>query len=187
MTATRHGFFSRGFMLCDRCALNDACERFRPGETCAVEKEALRRLVSDLMNEYGLDSVVDRVLAERAAMTLIKIARVEAYEAAAGVSDSTAVLGHYVERLDKLLLRILDALAVTRERRKALEGGEALMVGVTDLLESLKKRSRRKGGVAPRRVRKEVTFEFRAPNRYTKLLREWLRGLEELKGGGKGG
>ena len=186
MTATRHGFFSRGFMLCDRCALNGVCERLSPGATCAVEEESLSQLVGDLMREYGLDGVADRVLAERAAMILIKIARVEAYEAAAGAKDSTVVLGHYVERLDKLLLRILDALAVTRGRRKALEGGEALMVSLTDLLQSLKKGSRRRA--APRRVRGEgVTFEFRARNLYAEILRDWLRGLGELRGGEKVG
>jgi len=186
LTATRHGFFSRGFMLCDRCALNGVCERFRPGGTCAIEEEAHVRLVEALVVEYGLDGVADRLLAERASMCLIRLARVEAYEAAVGVSDSTLVLGHYVERLDKLLLRILEALAVTREKRKMLEGGEALTVSVTDLLESLSKGSRRRGR-RPRRVRdRGVAVEVEVVGLYEELLGDWLRGLEGARGGGEG-
>lgn len=74
------------------------------------------------------------MLAERAAMTLIRTAKVEAYEAAVGVTEETVLLGRYIERLDRMLLRFLEALAVTRVRRKMLEEGEALSVGITELL-----------------------------------------------------
>jgi len=141
LSAVRHGFFLTGFMLCDRCVRNGYCDRFRAGGTCAIEEEAFDRLVEALVKGYALDGVTDTLMAERAAMTLIRLARVEAHEAAVGVSDETAILGRYIERLDRMLLRILEALAVTRGRRKGLERGEALDVSVTDLLRSVRRRT----------------------------------------------
>jgi len=187
VSALRHGYFSRGFMLCDRCALNGYCGRFRAGGTCAVEEEAFHRLVDELIREYGLDGVADRLLSERAAMTLIRAVRVEVYEAAVGVSEDTALLGRYIERLDRMLLRFLEALAVTRGKRKELEAGEALGVGVTELLSGLKRRSRK---AKPRRIRITVEgrrrVEISTWDVYDEVLEDWMRELEALKGGGKG-
>lgn len=189
MSALKHGFFRREFMLCDRCAWNGYCERFRAGGTCGIEEEAFHRVVGELTREYGLDGVADRLLAERAAMYLIRLTRVEAYEAAVGVTEETVLLGRYIERLDRMLLRFLEALAVTRDRRKDLEGRDALEVGVTELLEGLERRSRR---TRPRRIR--VTVEGRrrwaevSPwNVYTEILEDWLSDVEELEAeGGEG-
>lgn len=190
MSALRHGFFSRRFMLCDRCAWNGYCDRFRAGGRCAVEEEMFQRIVEELAREYELDGVADRLMAERAAMTLIRIVRVEAYEAAVGVSEETLLLGRYIDRLDRMLLRLLEALAVTRARRMDLKGKEALVVGVTELLKGLERRSRR---ARPRRMR--VTEEGRRRwvrvrpwSVYTEILEDWLADAEkeadEEDGGG---
>lgn len=48
MSALRHGFFRRGFMLCDRCVLNVKCESFVPGGECAVERRAYGWIVRRL-------------------------------------------------------------------------------------------------------------------------------------------
>jgi len=81
MSALKHGFFRRGFMLCDRCVLNVKCERFVPGGECAIEKQAYDWLVSELMSQYGLEGLADEILVGRAAMHLIRIVRAEVYEA----------------------------------------------------------------------------------------------------------
>jgi len=178
LSALKHGFFRHGFMLCDRCALNGCCGRFRAGGRCAVEEEAFDRLVEELTGEYGLDGVADRMLADRVAMTLIRVARVEAYEAYVGVSEETVVLGGYIDRLDRMLLRLLEALAVTREKRRELEGGEALTVAVTDLLKGLKKRSKR---ARPRRAGEISVWTL-----YDEMLEGLLRDLEDPEGKGCG-
>jgi len=103
MSGLRHGLFRVGFMLCDRCAMNAKCEHVRPGEQCVLEKKAFDRVVADLMEEFELQSVADRILVERAAMYLIRIARAEAYEAAVGVTERSALWGAYISRLDNTL------------------------------------------------------------------------------------
>ena len=185
MSATRHGLFSRGFLLCDRCAFNGYCEGFRAKGTCPIEEEAFSRLVEELTREYALDGVADRLLAERIAMTLIKIARGEAYGAAVGVSEEAALIGGYVERLDRMLLRLLEALAVTRESRKDQEGGDNLKVGVTELLKGLERKSKR---AKPRKIRITVEemqrwVEVNEHDIYSEILEDWLRDLEGLKEG----
>jgi len=78
-------------MLCDRCTLNVKCKHFQPGERCLLEKRAFDRVVSELIDEFELESVVDKILVERAGMNLIRIARAEAYESAVGVTENSAV------------------------------------------------------------------------------------------------
>lgn len=75
MSALKHGFFRVGFMLCDRCAWNGDCNRFRAGSGCAREKRVFGKLVKDLVDEFELDSVVDQIMVERIAMYLVRIAR----------------------------------------------------------------------------------------------------------------
>jgi hypothetical protein len=75
LSALRHGFFRRGFMLCDRCVLNVKCEAHVPGGECAVERKAYDSVVSELMAQYGLEGLVDEILVERVAMYLIRVAR----------------------------------------------------------------------------------------------------------------
>jgi len=80
-------------MLCDRCALNGECKHFQPKEQCVPEKRAFEKVVSKLIDEFELESVADRILVERAAMYLIRIARAEAYEVIVGLSENSALWG----------------------------------------------------------------------------------------------
>ena len=137
MSALRHGLWRIGFMLCDRCTMNANCEQFDPNSTCTIEKEAYEQLVKELTKHYKLDAVADRILAERAAMYLIKISRVETYEATSGVTQKSLLLGGYITRLDNTLRGFLNDLAVSRLKRKNLEKTEQLMVNVEDILERL--------------------------------------------------
>jgi hypothetical protein len=108
-------------MLCDRCASNVECGHFQPKGHCLLEKRAFGRVASELMEEFELESVADRILVERAAMYLIRIARAEAYESAVGVTESSALWGGYISRLDNTLRGLLNDLALTRVKRKQLE------------------------------------------------------------------
>jgi len=139
LSALKHGFFRAGFMLCDRCAWNAKCESFKPGAQCLLERKAFEKVVSDLIEEFDLDSVADRILAERVAMYLVRIARLEAYEVAVGVTEKSAVWGVYISRLDNMLRGLLNDLAVTRAKRKQLEKNEALLVSVDDVLKKFSK------------------------------------------------
>ena len=139
MSALKHGFFRSGFMLCDRCAVNATCRRFKPGGACVLEKRAFGKVVLELMEQYELEGVADRILAERAGMYLIRIARAEAYEAAVGVTEKSSLWGAYISRLDTTLRGLLGDLAVTRAKRKQLEKNEALLVSVDDLLKKFAK------------------------------------------------
>jgi len=141
MSALKHGFFRRGFMLCDRCVLSSKCEFFVPGGECAVEKKAFDGLMSKLMHQYGLSGLADEILVERVAMYLVRIARAEVYEANVGVSDFSVVWGRYIAGLDKTLRFLLRDLAITRVERKKLEKDDVL-VDVDRLLSGLKQRSR---------------------------------------------
>ena len=137
MSALRHGLWRIGFMLCDRCTMNANCEHFTPNSTCTIEKDAYEQLVKELTKHYKLDPVADRILAGRAAMYLIKISRVETYEAISGVTQKSLLLGGYITRLDNTLRGFLNDLAVSRLKRKGLEKTEQLMVNIEDILELL--------------------------------------------------
>jgi len=137
MSALRHGLYRIGFMLCDRCTMNANCEQFNPDSVCAIEKDAYEQLVKELTKHYKLDMVADRILAERAAMYLIKISRVETHEATSGVTQKSLFLGNYITRLDNTLRGFLNDLAVSRLKRKSLEKTEQLMVNIEDILERL--------------------------------------------------
>jgi hypothetical protein len=141
MSNLKHGFFKRGFMLCDRCVLNGKCESFAPGGECAVEKQTYDWLCSELFGQYALEGLADEVLVGRAAMYLIRIARAEVYEANVGVSDASAAWGSYIVSLDKGLRVLLKDLALTRSERKKLEKDDVL-VDVDRLLNGLARRSR---------------------------------------------
>lgn len=150
MSALKHGFFKRGFMLCDRCVLNGKCESFVPGGECAVEKQAYDWLYSELVSQYALGGLADEVLVGRVAMYLIRIVRAEVYEVNVGVSDASAVWGRYIGELDKGLRVLLKDLALTRAERKKLEKDDVL-VDVDRLLDGLAKRSRVESKIMRRR------------------------------------
>ena len=142
MSVLRHGFFARGFMLCDRCVLNGSCDSFEPDGRCSIEKEAYTRVVSQLNEDYLLEGVADEILVRRAAMYLIRIARAEAYEANVGLSDKSMLWGRYVAGLDNSLRSLLRDLAVTRAKRLEKEK-ESLLADVDRLLHRLE--SKREG------------------------------------------
>jgi len=131
-------------MLCDRCAWNGECKHFQPKGECLREKRVFDRFVSKLNDEFELESVADRILVERAAMYLIRIARAEAYEVAVGVSEKSVLWGAYISRLDNTLRGLLNDLAVTRVKRKKLEKSEALFVSVDEVLKKFAKAEPRK-------------------------------------------
>ncbi|WP_309493586.1 hypothetical protein [Candidatus Hecatella orcuttiae] len=189
MSALKHGLYRLGFMLCDRCVVNATCGRFQPGGECGYEKETFSSTVERLVEDYGLEGVADRIMAERAAMYLIRIARAENYEAKVGVSDRSALWGGYIATLDRMLQAILGELAVTRRQRIKLEGEEALMVNVESLLKRLKSSRGVKvpktvfRPVAPlvvSRMREREALEVR--NKILgRLLEGWLREKSRLK------
>jgi len=145
-------------MLCDRCAMNGECRYFKPKGRCLLEKKSFQKVVAELIDEFELESVADRILVERAAMYLIRIARAEAYEAAVGVTDSSALWGGYISRLDNTLRGLLNDLAVTRLKRKQLEKSEALLVSVDDVLKKFAKSEAR---AEPRRHGRRIEVEKR--------------------------
>lgn len=134
-----HGLFSEGFMLCDRCVWNTRCDRFEPGGICSYEREFFERIVGEILEEFELDNVVDRIMVERAAMYLIRIARAEGYEAAVGITDKSPVWGRYLTRADNTLRRMLNDLAVTRLKRKQLGRHESFLVSVDDVIKKFAK------------------------------------------------
>ena len=140
MSALKHGFFRRGFMLCDRCVLNGRCESFVPGGECDVEKKTYDRVFSELMEQYWLEGLADEIMVGRVAMYLIRIARAEVYEANVGVSDKSVAWGKYVTGLDNTLRALLKELALTRTARKKLEENDVL-VDFDRLLKVVKKKS----------------------------------------------
>lgn len=175
MSALKHGFFRRGFMLCDRCVLGGRCEFFVPGGECGVEREAYDWLVGELMGQYGLEGLADEILVGRVAMYLIRIVRAEVYEANVGVSDKSAVWGGYIGGLDKTLRGLLKDLALSRAERKKLEKGDVL-VDVDRLLKGLAKRSK---------VKRRGLIRRRSPLRL--LLEDWKAEKRRLSSTGKGG
>ena len=173
MNALKHGFFRRGFMLCDRCVLSAKCESFVPGGECAVERKAYDFVVSELMGQYGLEGLADEILAGRVAMYLIRIARAEVYEANVGVSDESAVWGKYIAGLDSTLRVLLKDLALTRAERKKLEKG-GVLVDVDQLLNGLAERSR-------------VERRISGRSQMALLLKDWRANRQRLRSMVKGG
>jgi hypothetical protein len=160
MSALKHGFFRRGFMLCDRCVLNGKCELLIPGGECGVERKAYETIVSELKEQYSLQGLADEILVERVAMYLIRAARAEVYEAHVGVSTSSVAWGKYVADLDKMLRVFLRELVLTRASQKSLRRNDVL-ADVDDLLSAVV----RKGRTEPRILRR------RSPARL--LFRDW--------------
>jgi hypothetical protein len=145
MSALKHGFFRRGFMLCDRCVLNGKCELLIPGGECEVERKAYETIVSELKEQYSLQGLADEILVERVAMYLIRVARAEVYEAHVGVSSSSVAWGKYIADLDKMLRVFLRELVLTRASQKSLRRNDVL-ADVDDLLSAVV----RKGRTEPR-------------------------------------
>lgn len=175
LSALKHGLFRAGFMLCDRCAFNGECEHFKPKGQCSLEREAFEWVVSELIKEFELESLADKILVERVAMYLIRIARAEAYEAAVGVSEKSTLWGAYISRLDNTLRGLLNDLAMTRLKRKQLEESEALLVSVDEVLKKFAKAEVWSKERGKPKVEAEAT-KFRRT-----LLIDWRRELKKLK------
>ena len=169
--------------------MNANCEQFNPNSVCTVEKEAFEQLVKELTKHYKLDAVADRILAERAAMYLIKISRVETYEAISGVTQKSLFLGSYITRLDNTLRGFLNDLAVSRLKRKGLEKTEQLMVNIEDILERLATRpmfiqkERRTAHGAMYTDIPSIIVQTLPPNiiEYQTILSEWRKETHTLR------
>lgn len=190
MSALKHGFFSAGFMLCDRCVLNTSCGQFKPGLKCVVEKEVYDWLVEELTRQYGLEGLADKICVWRAAMYLIRIARVETYEAIVGVTEKSVLWGSYISRLDNTLRRLLNDLAITRLQRKRLKMREELMVDIENLLERLTKKEEKKDGKArrmqkPNKIMRVRGLRIRPITMYEKILADWRKESDRLRRGKK--
>jgi hypothetical protein len=164
-------------MLCDRCASNADCEHFIPKSQCLLERQAFEKVVSDLVEEFDLDNVADKILVERAAMYLIRITRAEAYEAAVGVTEKSALWGAYISRLDNVLRGLFNDLAMTRGKRKQLEKGEALLVSLDEILKKFAKIEQKSPKIRELDVeRRRVVFAQRKA-----LLVKWKREYPKLR------
>jgi len=172
LSASKHGLFSAGFMLCDRCASNGSCEHFVPKARCWVEREAFGKIVAQLTEEFELDNVADRILVERAAMYLIRITRAEAYEAAKGVSEKSAQWGTYISRLDNTVRCLFNDLAISRGKRKRFEPGEALLVSLDEVLKKFAKAEQQVPDAEKRRLARSPRWA---------LLRKWRREYPKLR------
>ena len=169
--------------------MNANCEQFNPDSICTIEKEAFEQLVKELTKHYKLDAVADRILAERASMYLIKISRVETYEATSGVTQKSLFLGSYVTRLDNTLRGFLNDLAVSRLKRKSLEKTEQLMVNIEDILERLATRpillqkERRTAHGTMHTDIPSIIVQSLPPNviEYQNILNEWRKEMHTLR------
>jgi len=176
MSALKHGFFRAGFMLCDRCVWNAECKYFKPKGQCWLERKAFRKVVSGLMEEFELESVADRILVERAGMYLVRIARAEAYEAAVGVTEKSALWGAYISRLDNTLRGLFNDLAVTRLKRKQLAKNEALLVSVDEVIKKFAKAE-----AEPRKRKREAEKRRAGLAQRRTLLSSWKREYSKLR------
>jgi hypothetical protein len=169
MSNYKHGAFGRGFMLCDRCVLNAKCESHVPGGECAIERSSYESLTAELMAQYELKGLGDEICASRAAMYLIRVARVEVYEAQLGVSSDSVLLGKYIADLDKMLRVYLRELCVTRSSQRILSRNDVL-ADVDDLLTSVARKAK---------VRSRVSRRYCGLQR---ILRDWTveRGRLEI-------
>lgn len=163
-------------MLCDRCASSAECKHFQPKSRCTLEKEVFEKVVSELMEEFELESVADRILVERAAMYLVRIARAEAYESLVGITEKSALWRSYISRLDNTLRGLLNDLALTRVKRKQLEKNEALLVSLDEVIHKFVK-----AGSMPRKHVKVEAAKHRAFFVQRRaLLIDWRREYAKL-------
>jgi hypothetical protein len=114
------------------------------------------KIVTDLVEEFDLDSSADRILVERAAMYLIRILRAEGYEAAVGLSEKSPDWGAHIAKLDSVLRGLFKDLAISRAKRMELEKGDSLLVSLDDVIRKFarveKSAKSGKKGIKARRV-----------------------------------
>jgi hypothetical protein len=178
MNNFKHGAFRTGFMLCDRCSSNVSCERFTPKGQCAIEREAFEKVVLELTEEFDLENIADKILVDRAAMYLIRIMRAETYEAGIGVTFRSAVWGTYIGRLDNMLRRLFNDLAISRAKRKQLEKGEALLVSLDEVMRKFAKSTELKSSAD---LKVGVVNRRAVRDHRRMLLMKWRRDYPRLK------
>ena len=115
MSGWKHGLFTSGFRPCDRCTSNAKCKDFKPAGRCVLEQTAFEGFMAELTEQYDLDGAADRLSAERAGMYLIRIARVEEYDASVGINETSPLWGTHIAKMDNMLRGYLNDLAVSRE------------------------------------------------------------------------
>ena len=141
------------------------------------EQETFDKIVSGLTEEFGLDSLADRILVERSAMYLVRIMRTEAYEATVGLTEKTAFWGYYISRLDNMLRGLFADLAINRGKRKNLEKGEALLVSLDEVLRKFV-RSEHEDSEA---VMSNVEKRRASVSQRQALLKKWRRDYPNLR------
>jgi hypothetical protein len=110
-----------------------------PGCQCVFEQETFDKAVAEMVEEYDLDGVADKILVERAAMYLIRIMRAEAYEASVGLNEKTAYWDTYIGRLDSVMMRLFNDLAISRAKRLKLANGDGMLVSLDDVMRKFAK------------------------------------------------
>lgn len=107
------------FMNCSVCNKRDTCDQFGDNQNkCIIEQEVFNEMISDIVNEFSLDNIVDQLHAYTIVDTMLKIIRSSEFESSQGIlqSISTGNAG-YGMNLKKLLYQGISKLAVDRKTR----------------------------------------------------------------------
>lgn len=107
------------FMNCSVCIKRSECKQFGENDNkCIIEKTIFNEMLSDIVNEFSLNNIVDQLHAYTIVDTMLKIIRTGEFESNQGIlqSISTGNAG-YGMTLKKLLYQGLSKLAVDRKTR----------------------------------------------------------------------
>jgi len=107
------------FMECNVCLKRTTCEQFGENNNkCIIEKNIFLEMLTDIVNEFSLDNIIDQLHAFTIVDTMLKIIRTNEFEGTQGIlqSISTGNAG-YSMNLKKLLYQGLSKLAVDRKTR----------------------------------------------------------------------
>ncbi len=100
-----------------------------------MEKARFKRIASKLTAEFGLDSASVEILIERAAMNVVKIARMEAYEGAVGIGNASSItLGYFISRLDDNVRGLFKYLSAVRAQHGQMDNNRAFATGIEEVL-----------------------------------------------------
>ena len=128
------------------------------------------KIVSELIEEFGLDNLVDEIMVKRAAMYLVHMARAETYEATVGVSDKSAYWGAYIARMDNMVRNYFNDLAISRAKRLQLEKGDAMLVSLDEVMRKFASTEKKKA----KPKNQEIKFRSMSDRSYRLSLREQL-------------
>ena len=166
-------------MPCDRCIHNTSCEDYKPGSRCAIEKEEFTKIVSSLLSEFDSDSTADKLLTERVAMNIIRVSRMEAYEATVGLCENSDKLGTYMTRMDNTVRSILNELAATRSKRFDLEKTHGELVNLDEVIRKVMSTEKRAANKPPGLEYR--TFEKAPISPKVKLEQIWEKEYPKLE------